>query len=186
MPQDNQPERFILMHTDLRCSNILVDDQLRIVGVIDSEWAGTVPVEFFAPPFWILDSEQILAEFHSVLQSLEKKAPVALLQEEWISCEDITTQIARIFRHPLQLVDVFYNYIYPRVFDEPEDEALRKFSASEQHQEEIRQRLQSSNRYTEYLKENGLYEIDERTQKANEWIAKAEAYLKYLKDEEKQ
>jgi hypothetical protein len=34
---------FVLTHADLRWSNIIVDEDYRIQGVIDWEWSGTVP-----------------------------------------------------------------------------------------------------------------------------------------------
>ena len=41
---------FFLTHTDLRWSNFIVDEDYRIRGVIDWEWSGTVPRQFFLPP----------------------------------------------------------------------------------------------------------------------------------------
>ncbi|TWU75061.1 hypothetical protein ED733_006619 [Metarhizium rileyi] len=50
---DNGP--FKLWCDDLRPSNILLDDNMRIVGVVDWEFTYAAPIEFsFAPPWWLL------------------------------------------------------------------------------------------------------------------------------------
>ncbi|KAI1935948.1 hypothetical protein LOZ66_004865 [Ophidiomyces ophidiicola] len=48
---------FILMHGDLRSSNILVDDRLNIMSVLDWEWSHTIPVQMFVPPPWLTGLE---------------------------------------------------------------------------------------------------------------------------------
>ena len=46
---------FKIWCDDLRPSNILLDQNLQIVGVIDWEFAYAAPAEFsFAPPWWLL------------------------------------------------------------------------------------------------------------------------------------
>jgi aminoglycoside phosphotransferase (APT) family kinase protein len=46
---------FKIWCDDLRPSNILLDENLQIVGVIDWEFAYAAPAEFsFAPPWWLL------------------------------------------------------------------------------------------------------------------------------------
>ncbi|OAX78043.1 hypothetical protein ACJ72_07653, partial [Emergomyces africanus] len=56
-----QPEHnhgpFVLMHGDLRSSNILVDDDLNIVSVLDWEWSHTIPLQMFLPPPWLTGFE---------------------------------------------------------------------------------------------------------------------------------
>lgn len=88
-PHHHQPERFVLTHTDLRGSNIFVDDELRIQAILDWEWAVTVPVAFFTSPVWITASEDRLSEFRSVLASSSSSSSlsVAALQEEWLSTD---------------------------------------------------------------------------------------------------
>jgi hypothetical protein len=166
---DSQPERFVLTHTDLRGANIMVDDQLRIQAIIDWEWAVTVPAAFFTPPFWILDSQDMLAEFRHALASLPSSLgpSVALLQKQWASSDsnDLNLHMAQISLDSCSPVDVFYKSIYPRLFNVPVKEALRKFFLHQKRQEEIRRRLQSSGRYVQYLKANNLYMVDEETQR---------------------
>lgn len=38
---------FVLSHQDLICGNIIVDDDLHILGIIDWEFSGTVPLQYF-------------------------------------------------------------------------------------------------------------------------------------------
>lgn len=46
---------FKLFSQDLRPANVLVDEELRVVGVIDWEFAYAAPAEFtFDPPWWLL------------------------------------------------------------------------------------------------------------------------------------
>lgn len=48
--------RFFLKHMDDKGDHILVDDDFNIVGIIDWEWAQTVPMsEAFAAPLFMLD-----------------------------------------------------------------------------------------------------------------------------------
>ncbi|OAA44791.1 phosphotransferase enzyme family protein [Metarhizium rileyi] len=44
---------FVLSHLDLRSRNIIVDENLRIRGTIDWEFASAVPLQVFTPPSWI-------------------------------------------------------------------------------------------------------------------------------------
>lgn len=46
---------FKLFSQDLRPANVLVDEDLRVVGVIDWEFVSAAPAEFtFDPPWWLL------------------------------------------------------------------------------------------------------------------------------------
>ncbi|TWU73698.1 hypothetical protein ED733_004881 [Metarhizium rileyi] len=44
---------FTLVHGDMGPHNILVDDDMKIMAVIDWEWSRVVPVQFFTPPLWL-------------------------------------------------------------------------------------------------------------------------------------
>ncbi|KAI3321625.1 phosphotransferase family protein [Xylariaceae sp. AK1471] len=51
----NNPSIFPLYSSDLRPSNVLIDKDLRVVGVIDWEFAYAAPAQFsFDPPWWLL------------------------------------------------------------------------------------------------------------------------------------
>lgn len=177
VPHNHQQESFFLTHADLRWPNLIVDDDLQINGIIDWEWAVTVPAEFFLPPSWIITSDDIFKEFQSVLAS--KQDPLtARLREEWNFCGDgITLRSAQIFRQPLNLLRVFYKFIYPRLFDEPREKAVHNFFNCEQNQKELEKRLRRSERYTQYLKDNDLYVVDLEAQRVSDWVAKAREIL---------
>ncbi|KAJ2985131.1 hypothetical protein NUW58_g4843 [Xylaria curta] len=52
---DNNPPKFPLYSSDLRPSNVLIDKDFRVVGVIDWEFAYAAPAQFsFDPPWWLL------------------------------------------------------------------------------------------------------------------------------------
>ncbi|KAH8160993.1 hypothetical protein CIB48_g7247 [Xylaria polymorpha] len=44
---------FLLQHTDLHASNILVDKDWNITGLIDLEWVCALPAEKLAVPYWL-------------------------------------------------------------------------------------------------------------------------------------
>ncbi|KAI1293136.1 hypothetical protein F5Y03DRAFT_374772 [Xylaria venustula] len=44
---------FILQHTDLHASNILVDKDWNVTGLIDLEWICALPAEKLAVPYWL-------------------------------------------------------------------------------------------------------------------------------------
>lgn len=54
-PSKNGGTSFRLFSEDLRPSNVLIDKDLKVVGVIDWEFAYAAPPEFsFDPPWWLL------------------------------------------------------------------------------------------------------------------------------------
>ncbi|KAF2971928.1 hypothetical protein GQX73_g1641 [Xylaria multiplex] len=44
---------FLLQHTDLHASNILVDKDWNVTGLIDLEWICALPAEKLAVPYWL-------------------------------------------------------------------------------------------------------------------------------------
>ncbi|KAH0592234.1 hypothetical protein MHUMG1_09980 [Metarhizium humberi] len=90
---------FVLVHGDLHLSNLLVDHDVRIIGVLDWEWSRVVPVQYFAPPLWLSgrDAAQLagpnswqlflegpFAEFLAVVQRREAEMfGNNLLYDEW-------------------------------------------------------------------------------------------------------
>ncbi|KAK0609325.1 kinase-like domain-containing protein [Bombardia bombarda] len=46
---NSDPQSFLLVHPDLRLGNVLVDDKLRICGIIDWEYTASVPQCVFTP-----------------------------------------------------------------------------------------------------------------------------------------
>lgn len=56
-------EPFVLCHGDLVDRNIIVDDDMNIVGVLGWEWSRVVPLQLFNPPLWLVsNSPELLAE----------------------------------------------------------------------------------------------------------------------------
>ncbi|KAF4947450.1 hypothetical protein FGADI_10402 [Fusarium gaditjirri] len=50
-PKSKTP--FSMAHQDLRCSNIIVTQDLHVSGIIDWEFAGTIPRYLSTPPSWL-------------------------------------------------------------------------------------------------------------------------------------
>ncbi|OAA42570.1 phosphotransferase enzyme family protein [Metarhizium rileyi] len=53
---------FVLIHGDLHLSNLLFDEDMRIMGVLDWEWSRVVPVQYFAPPLWLSERDTVHGE----------------------------------------------------------------------------------------------------------------------------
>ncbi|KJZ75585.1 hypothetical protein HIM_05048 [Hirsutella minnesotensis 3608] len=174
---NHEREPFVLSHTDLRCSNIMVDDELHIVGIIDWEWAATVPTSLFIPPSWVTRSEDLFLEFSSVLSSKHASSLHSQLVKEWGSQHATASRVAEILQKPHQLVSVFYRFIYPRLYTRPREEVVSEYFLCGRKQRELLGLLRNSERYTRYLKENNLFiEDDEETRQAQEWLAKVQAF----------
>ncbi|RSL66087.1 hypothetical protein CEP54_003915 [Fusarium duplospermum] len=119
---------FALAHMDLRCGNIMVTQDLRILAIIDWEFSGTIPRQLFTPPPWITghDLEAVAAVPHytaypEFLQVLEEKSltseTCAKLRDDWKSLPDLAFPVAQIFRHPSCLIRVYYKFIFPKLCD---------------------------------------------------------------------
>lgn len=185
---DNGP--FVLTHTDLRCANLIVDDDFHIQGVIDWEWAQTVPRQLFTPPTWITGHDveslrgvwlDLAPEFWSLLQAKGRASrDYNQLLEDWDFRQKLTLPVAQIFWHPSSLVSVFYLFIYPELFRESRDKVVSEFFERDENgtlRLEVKRRIDGSERYTQYLKDNGLFVIDEYPQQLAEWVAKGHELL---------
>lgn len=195
---------FVLAHPDLRCGNIIVDDDFNILGVIDWEFTGTVPQQLFVPPPWItghdpdtlimvtgVPRKQVLQEFGTVLQEIhETSSGWTQLWQDWGFQRENTapskelllelSPIVQILRHPATLIDVYYPSLFQQSFgsDANKDVVVNDFFQDNQtFAEKIELQLQNSKRYTEYLKSHGLLIPDERLQYMKEWLEKANALL---------
>lgn len=185
---DNGP--FVLTHTDLRCANLIVDDDFHIQGVIDWEWAQTVPRQLFTPPTWITGHDveslrgvwlDLAPEFWSLLQAKGRASrDYNQLLEDWDFRQKLTLPVAQIFWHPSSLVSVFYLFIYPELFRESRDKVVSEFFERDENgtlRLEVKRRIDGSERYTQYLKDNGLFVTDEYPQQLAEWVAKGHELL---------
>lgn len=170
-------EPFILGHMDLRCPNIIVDDDLHIRSIIDWEWSGTVARQFFTPPTWITGDSLDL--FRSVLASRKDKSfSHSQLAEEWGPGNDLVLHTVHIFRRPYSLLQTFYPLIYPQLYAEPREKVIARFFTHQENITELEKRLHSSERYTQYLKDHDLFVVDEEAQKLKEWLEKGRELLK--------
>lgn len=161
---------FILNHLDLRYTNIIVDQDLRIQGVIDWELAGTIPRQLFTPPSWITGPDTFNADqgihskFRHVLnQKSEVDGTCDQLRREWYEEADIGQPsrafcIAHILRRPTEIVDMFYDHFDQEMAETSKDRLAAFCDANEGLAMEIRERAARSEKYTQYLKDNGLYE----------------------------
>lgn len=96
---------FVLAHGDLRPSNIIVNEDLTINAIIDWEWSGTIPRQFFIPPTWFAGHEASevsskeyhleYAKFYSILKEAGSRSiSCRKLAEEWEhihSCSSCTS-----------------------------------------------------------------------------------------------
>lgn len=122
---ESDNEIFVLNHGDLQPSNILLDNDFGIKGIIDWEWAGTVPSTFFVPPLWlgrniapIPNDESFARSFSMFHQALATAG--SRLASEW--AED--TPSAPSFYIPAALVNqhffmtIYFSHIFPKYFDD--------------------------------------------------------------------
>jgi hypothetical protein len=169
---------FVLSHLDLRTPNIIVDEQLQIQGIIDWEFAITVPLKVFAPPSWITGHDSLETdkrmhtEFREVLEEKSKNDPKCdQLRREWYDhaddpksntdATDLAFCIAHVLRRPTDLVDIYCDFFAGKLSGEPLDDAISKFFDDHPDlAEEAQRRVVHCDRYGEYLKENGLYETE--------------------------
>ncbi|CAH0022762.1 unnamed protein product [Clonostachys rhizophaga] len=131
LDDNNTRRQFVLAHTDLRYSNIMVDDLLHIQGIIDWEWACTVPTQMFIPPAWIITSDVMFSEFRCALTSRrDSSAGRSLLMHQWTQDNEINLHITNILRQSSQLTSIFYRHIYPKLFTESRDVILSEYSTT--------------------------------------------------------
>ncbi|PSS10591.1 hypothetical protein M430DRAFT_145532 [Amorphotheca resinae ATCC 22711] len=193
---DSSGDSFCLSHPDLRVDNIIVDDKLHIRGVIDWEFSVTVPRHAFLPPSWITGHDtgsivsklDFLSEFMSVLSSRKHlSSSHSQLAQDWDFRDDLRLPMAYIFLDPSDLVLLFYRYIYPRLYNEPRDKVIPSFFQSPENKEllvGLVRRLRASEQYTQYLKDNNLFDDKEEPewQQIREWTTETQKKLQQLRE----
>ncbi|KFG77888.1 phosphotransferase enzyme family protein [Metarhizium anisopliae] len=164
---------FVLSHLDLRSRNIIVDQDLQIRGIIDWEFAATVPLQVFTPPSWITGhdsistNKQIHAEFRSVLdEKSETNKLCKQLGKEWYGLgpyqTDVAFCVAHVLRCPTDATDIFCDFFAQKRLDKPLDDVIAEFFDRNQAlASEVQRRTEQCERYTQYLKKHGLYETEE-------------------------
>lgn len=193
---DSSGDSFYLSHPDLRVDNIIVDDKLHIRGVIDWEFSVTVPRHAFLPPSWITGHDtgsivsklDFLSEFMSVLSSRKQlSASHSQLAQDWDFRDDLRLPMAYIFLDPSDLVLLFYRYIYPRLYNEPRDKVVPSFFQRPENKGllvGLVRRLRASEQYTQYLKDNNLFDDKEEPewQQIRGWTTETQKKLQQLRE----
>lgn len=169
--QDDGP--FVLCHLDLRGDNIIVDDDLQIQAIIDWEWAGSVPRQFFTPPFWIAglgpsyvtgkEYRTELVQFHKVLLARSDTSQAhRLLSREWdpeVLFRKRLLPIAMMLQHHSRLVAIFFRALYPELFEGPDMDVVPSFFERHKNRDlaaEARRQFEKSERFTQHLQGMGI------------------------------
>ncbi|KAK3185566.1 hypothetical protein K4F52_005666 [Lecanicillium sp. MT-2017a] len=172
---NSQP--FVLAHGDPRPSNILVNDKLEIEGIIDWEWSGTVPRQFFMPLLWLGGyealsprNEQYVSHYSTFYQALLDTAEAAdtdtalaairTLADEW--GPDLASSWRRflpaaLFHHHSFMT--MYHLVFFAEFhkDTNRHDKMKEFyGSSDEFCEVVRTKVEASRRYTQELLERGL------------------------------
>ncbi|KAK3298762.1 kinase-like domain-containing protein [Chaetomium fimeti] len=177
---------FVLHHLDLRSANIIVDGEFNIKAIIDWEFSGTIPRRLFTPPSWITGHDatetdeqiQMHTDFRAVLDEKSKAhARCRRLREEWYD-ERTTAEankafyLAHVLRRPTDVTDVFSAFVAQQHPNKPFDELVSHFFHHNQALTlEAHRRADQCERYTQHLKDNGLYETD-----LDRLLARSEAF----------
>ncbi|TWU72702.1 hypothetical protein ED733_004051 [Metarhizium rileyi] len=177
LDRDQKSGAFSLSHVDLRCQNILVDDDLHITGILDWEWAAVLPRQLCAPPSWITGhdpdsagflNKSIYPEFREAMETSEFERGCL---SQW---NQASLSIAQILRHPHHLLPIYYEYIYPNIYDRPFSQTAKKFFAVHDHDRVLQERLEASRLYTEFLLDRGLFVRDDLTQRLREILLESD------------
>lgn len=184
-------DMFCLTHPDPRFQNFVVDNELHIRGVIDWEFSVAVPRHAFLPPSWItghdtgsiVSKNDFSSEFMSVLSSRKQlSSSHSQLAQDWDFRDDIRLPMTYIYLDPSDLVLLFYRCIYPRLYNEPHDKVVPSFFQRPENKElqfGLDWRLRASERYTQYLKDNNLFDDEEEPewQQVRAWTSEAQMKL---------
>lgn len=162
---------FVLSHGDLRPSNIIVSDDLVIEGIIDWEWSGTVPRQFFTPPLWLSGYEassprdrRYHFEYSKFYQALSEAGAVSdhcyKLAAEWGSdlCSSYNLFLAPALLHHHVFIEIYYMALFPGFYKGiKREEKLKEFyQSSKIFCEAVRKKVEASAKYKQQLIANGL------------------------------
>ncbi|KAM3492128.1 hypothetical protein MY3957_004619 [Beauveria namnaoensis] len=172
---------FMLSHGDLRCENIMVDENMKITAIIDWEWVVILPQQLCTPPTWVF-GQNYLRDLHNreIFQEFQSAITQDNTYHEYLQYWRSNGQylpLAQILRHPELLVNIYYTDVFPRLHSDPFSAVEASFFADEEHRKKFQERLTVAERYNEYLKENDLYVVDEVWKSQQEWIEKADKLL---------
>ncbi|KAK4033185.1 hypothetical protein C8A01DRAFT_19845, partial [Parachaetomium inaequale] len=167
---------FVLAHTNLRWADIIVDEALNIQGIVNWEWAATVPRQLSMPPPWLAgipaegigrDVHQLeYWKFYGILTAKAARSQTCRqLAEDWRGdlLKRVDLDLAVALLHPSRFSAVYCRRILPRFhkkyFGETTKDILLRLLKDMDGADtaEIRGYMERCERYTEYLKENNLY-----------------------------
>jgi len=161
---------FFLTLTDLNQSNLFIDSDWNIVGIIDLEWACCHPIEMIHPPYWLtnqaidqisLDDYEVLhAEFMNIFaeeeQKHDMKVPFPLYPIVRQGLENGTFWYSLALTSPSALFTIFYDYIQPKFSKSHDDPAFWRITMpywSFNTFEFIEQRVKDKEQYDVSLRE---------------------------------
>ncbi|KAK2595189.1 hypothetical protein QQS21_007094 [Conoideocrella luteorostrata] len=156
---DNGP--FVLSHADLRPSNIIVNNEMEIVGFIDWQFTSTVPRQLCTPPSWITGhtwtkyANLFYTQF-SIAMALDKQLPQQL-KREWRDPLSNSFHLAHIIRCPADLNHVFEHYVAKGQDAKALDAAEAKLFQNPELASEAQLITERNKQYTDYLKSQGRY-----------------------------
>ncbi|EXL67384.1 hypothetical protein FOPG_16490 [Fusarium oxysporum f. sp. conglutinans race 2 54008] len=182
----DDPNCFVLSHSDLRPTNIIVDDDLNITSILDWEWTHTVPRQFFMPPSWItlhnlvksaeLGHSESFLEFREVLEEMASSSSLYRpLADEWEPdlLKKLLLPLAEILLDHSKLLRIYYKFIFPQYFKKPRREVVAEFLQSgKNYALEVHKRVTDSEQYTNHLKDSGLYVLDDEARQEQEYMEK--------------
>ncbi|TWU71833.1 hypothetical protein ED733_002258 [Metarhizium rileyi] len=193
-------EKYVLAHPDLRCGNIIVTGDLHILGIIDWEFTSAIPLQLFTPPSWIMGHDpstmriatgihrdSVFPEFCAVLKEMCRTSVACTqLWHDWglederhlqdNKMKDISP-LMQIFRQPCSLIQVYYSSIFPKLFglEARKDTVINEFFAEDKNlelSEQVEDQIQTSRRYTDYLRNNNLLVEDDRLRLIQDFLDK--------------
>ncbi|OAA60017.1 Protein kinase-like domain protein [Cordyceps fumosorosea ARSEF 2679] len=118
-------QKFVLAHGDLQPSNIILGEDYSITGIIDWEWAGTVPAPFFVPPLWLGKNIAPVANDDDFKDSLSRihaalVASGSRLATEWPADMHCSAEyyIPAALLNQHFFMTVYYTQLFPLYFGE--------------------------------------------------------------------
>ncbi|KAH6973775.1 hypothetical protein BKA56DRAFT_106471 [Ilyonectria sp. MPI-CAGE-AT-0026] len=138
----------------------------------------------------MVTGEEYRTEFNNFHQVLLAKSKTSLshrqLAEEWDL--DLPNRaelpIAELLQHHSQLVAIFYRTLYPRLFEAPKDDVVPGFFQRDQNKGlalQAQRQFESSEHYTQYLRDNGLFVPDRDEEEARELAKNVQKLQELLK-----
>ncbi|OIW23247.1 hypothetical protein CONLIGDRAFT_719350 [Coniochaeta ligniaria NRRL 30616] len=145
---------FVLAYPDLRWSNIIVDEDLTIRGIIDWEWASTIPRSSMAGS--ATSSPPRRRHPGHAASMLGPRLP-----------KQVAFPMAVVLRHNSHFLALYYKAIFPHFYKGPLKEALAQFFAADGDDGpisvDVQQRLANSRRYTPYLQSSACHQASHQT-----------------------